>query len=249
MTTINEIDFPGNKKDSEFFLIGNESKSDKIFQHHYYQYYPKFIEYYKNFNNLAMLEIGIENKFSLNLWLEYFPNAFIYGIDINISDKGDRYQIFKANQSNINDLNFVINEISKPLFFILDDGSHIPEHQILTFDKLFDILLPGGTYIIEDIETSYWTNANIYSYKVNYGYKNENSIIEFFKLLVDDINNLYLTEKNKNIQKQIISNKISEKTRKNISTITFAQNCIIITKKTNQEISNTHNEYYWKERL
>ena len=30
-----------------------------------------------------MLEIGIQNKYSVNLWLEYFPKAFIYGIDIN----------------------------------------------------------------------------------------------------------------------------------------------------------------------
>ena len=34
---------------------------------------------------------------------------------------------------------------------ILDDGSHIPEHQILTFNTLFPSVVPGGIYIIEDV--------------------------------------------------------------------------------------------------
>ena len=40
---------------------------------------------------------------------------------------------------------------------IIDDGSHIPWHQIFTLETIFDTFLKdGGVYIIEDIETSYW---------------------------------------------------------------------------------------------
>ncbi len=34
---------------------------------------------------------------------------------------------------------------------IIDDGSHIASHILLTFETLFPHLLPGGTYIVEDI--------------------------------------------------------------------------------------------------
>ena len=48
-----------------------------------------------------------------------------------------------------------------------------------TFDLLFrQVLLPGGTYIIEDIETSYWSRNGLYGYTTRYGYHHENSCIE-----------------------------------------------------------------------
>jgi hypothetical protein len=245
-----EVGYPGNEINSEFYNIGKKAGTDKIYLHHYYHYYPKFIEYYKNFKDLAMIEIGVFKKESIYLWLEYYPESFIYGFDINISDDGDdKYKIIKCDQSNINDLKNIKNEISKPIFLILDDGSHVPDHQILTFEYLFEILLPGGTYIIEDIETSYWKNANIYGYDVNYGYKNPNSTIEFFKLLVDDINSQFINEDNKVIQNNLIYDRISEKTRKNISTITFTYNTIIVTKKLSQELENRKTPYRFNQKI
>jgi hypothetical protein len=90
--------------------------------------------------------------------LEYFPHSYIYGIDINEKKKGERYEILKADQSSTQQLRSVVEKsIHHPIFFIIDDGSHVPEHQISSFDYLFqEVLMPGGTYIIEDIETSYW---------------------------------------------------------------------------------------------
>ncbi len=40
---------------------------------------------------------------------------------------------------------------------IIDDGSHINDHVVTTFDFLFPKLAPGGIYVIEDTQTSYWT--------------------------------------------------------------------------------------------
>ena len=249
MSDITSVDYPANKRDAEFFEIGTKYKSDKFYHHHYYNFYPKFIEYYKLYPNLAMLEIGVEHKYSIELWLEYFPKAYIYGIDIDMSEEGDRYKIFKADQSQSSELHGVMNQITKPIFLIVDDGSHIPEHQILTFDLYFDLLLPGGTYIIEDIETSYWSKKGLYGYNTRYGYRHKDSLIEFFKILVDDINGLFLTDENKTIQTEMIGSKLCKKTRENISTITFTQNSIIITKKTEEEITYRPTEYYWKQHL
>jgi hypothetical protein len=142
-----------------------------------------------------------------------------------------------------------MNNITKPLFLIVDDGSHIPEHQILSFNLLFNKLLPGGTYIIEDIETSYWSKNAIYNYATKYGYHHPKSIVEFFKLLIDDVNSLFLTDENKIHQNNFLKNMLSETTRQNISTITFAHNSIIITKKSDEEIINRPKDYYWKHNL
>jgi hypothetical protein len=246
---IDEVEFPGNSRNAEFFLIGIDCKSDKFWHHHYYNFYPKFIQHYKTIKNCAMLEIGVQSKYSLELWLKYFPNAFIYGIDINVSEESERYKIIKADQSDPVQIDNSIRIMNHPLFLIIDDGSHIPEHQLLTFDKMFHILLPGGTYIIEDIETSYWSKNSLYSYKTQYGFKHPKSIIEIFKLIVDDINTLFLTEENKGIQNDIISSRISNENRKNISTITFTRNTIIITKKTKQEIEHCPINYNYAKNL
>jgi hypothetical protein len=50
------------------------------------------------------------------------------------------------------------------------------------------VIVEGGTYIIEDIETSYWTKGGLYGYETRYGYHHQNSLIEVFKDLLDDIN-------------------------------------------------------------
>jgi len=235
---------------SSFYDIGLKLNCDKIYQHGYHFIYSNFLEKYTDIKDVGMIEIGIENSASLKLWLNYFPNIFIYGMDINIEDKGDRFKIYKGDQSNKDHLNNLVNNIEKPIFFIIDDGSHIPEHQILTFDILFETLLPGGIYIIEDIETSYWSQNYIYQYETKYGYHHPNSIIEFFKLLIDDVNSEFLKVENKNIQTSVINEKINVKNRKNISSITFYHNCIIIKKKTKDEIEfYGDREYYWKQQL
>lgn len=231
-------------KNNDMYVLGNKYKTDKIYRHGYHRFYPKYIECYKNING-AMLEIGVENKFSINLWLDYFPKAFIYGIDINFEDNGKRFKIFKADQSSITELENVKNIISKQLFFIIDDGSHIPEHQLLTFNYFFDSLLAlGGTYIIEDIETSYWTKNSLYTYPTNYGYHHPKSIIELFKFLIDDLNTEYLHNENRALQMKILNKYFKESVRNWISSITFAQNCIIIVKKTQHEYNLYSNRNY-----
>ena len=39
---------------------------------------------------------------------------------------------------------------------VIDDRSHDPAHQMISFNSLFHALNLGGLYIIEDIKTSYW---------------------------------------------------------------------------------------------
>lgn len=64
---------------NEFSLLGRLYGTDKIYHHGYHRYYPRYIEPFKNIKNGGMFEIGIHAGRSLNMWKDYFPNAFIYG--------------------------------------------------------------------------------------------------------------------------------------------------------------------------
>jgi len=228
-----------------FKKLGDEniSVTDQT-SHGYHRFFPRYVDQYQNSDD-GILIIGIQNVKSLKLWLDYFPNIYIYGIDIGVEDKGDRYNIFKCDQSNKKQLAETINKINHKINIVIDDGSHIPEHQILSFDMLFKKLEDGGVYIIEDIETSYWKRGYIYSYSTNYGYKNKNSVIEIFKHLVDDVNNYYLNETDRQEQDKLLSLYFSKETRNMIKSVSFCQNCIILTKKCKDDAKYSDGIYAW----
>jgi uncharacterized protein (UPF0248 family) len=204
---------------NNFNELGKKYNTDKVYAHHYDEIYDFYLkEFYEK--NGAILEIGIFKGASLNMYLELFKNAYVYGIDINCEENNERYNIFKGDQSNELQLNNIkqniINE-NKNIFYINDDGSHIPEHQLLSFNVLFPLLVPGGIYIIEDIGTSYLSEGDCYGYPLNYGLKNKNNIAEIFKDTIDTINcqNTSCKVKHSNL----------------IGSIIFGRSCIIIKKK------------------
>lgn len=233
--------------DNELKKFGLISGTDKISVHGYHRFFNKELIEFKNMDNIGILEIGISQLKSIPMWKSYFPNAFIYGIDIYCEYNDDRAKVFKCDQSDINGLDVIKNEIMHPIYFINDDGSHLPEHQLLSFDYLFtNVLQDGGVYIIEDIEVSYWRNGHLYGYSAKYGFNNILSIIEKFKLLVDYVNSYYLSKNDKKILDDKTSF-ISSKTKNSISSINFSQNCIIIRKKSKEDLeyNNENIPYIW----
>jgi len=122
----------------------------------YLDIYERYFNKIKN-DVKVFVEIGILNGKSLKMWKEYFPNAIIYGIDINPNCKQfeeDRIKILIGDQNNDDFLNKVKSEI-KEIDILLDDGSHITTHQIKTFNYLHGLIKSGGFYIIEDLRNSY----------------------------------------------------------------------------------------------
>jgi hypothetical protein len=218
----------------EFY--GKKFNTDKIITHGYHRFYNKELIEYKNMQNIGILEIGVADFTSLDMWKSFFPYAFVYGIDISIEYKDNRLKVYKSDQSNLNNLEIIKNDINHPIYFINDDGSHIPEHQLISFDYLFsNVLQDGGTYIIEDIEVSYWKYGHLYGYNANYGFGHSLSIVEKFKLLIDYVNSSFLSENDK----KILDKKtefLSSKTKDAILSINFSENCIIIKKKQANDI-------------
>lgn len=220
----------------KFKQLGNLHKTDKVWNHQYEESYPIYLEKFKD-KKTSILEIGLEpqwGKASLGLWLDLFPNMYIYGLDIGTADEqSERYSILQCDQSKISDLKRCKEKINHAVSIIVDDGSHIPEHQLLTFNEYFPILEVGGVYIIEDIETSYWTKGECYGYRTKYGKGHEKSIIEIFKEPIDGVNYEFSQSSDGKVKHQ-----------KEIESICFHKNCIIITKREPES-----REYRYKNKL
>jgi cephalosporin hydroxylase len=118
--------------------------------------YLKIFEPLKN-GKLKILEVGIFRGGFL-LWMEdYFKDAEITGIDINILPdiKKERIKMLLCDQNDSNELNRIGQTIGK-FDIIIDDGSHRYEETKNTFKNLFPYLKDGGMYIIEDFVAGYW---------------------------------------------------------------------------------------------
>lgn len=120
---------------------------DKGTIHSYIDFYEKELFKYQHTAE-RVLEIGIAHGLSTNMWRKYFINAEIIGVDIK--DRGaiaEGCTLIYADATNH-------QTFSKYNFFdvIIDDGSHIFEHQIKSFNVLFPKLRSNGVYFIEDIQ-------------------------------------------------------------------------------------------------
>ena len=100
-----------------------------------------------------VMEVGIDRGFSLLLWRAYFFKAEIYGLDIDPQRMlyGVRIRSFVCNQSVEDDLRAAAAWAGGGFDFIVDDGSHVPEHQRLTASVLVPLLAPDSIYVIEDV--------------------------------------------------------------------------------------------------
>jgi len=98
-----------------------------------------------------VLEIGVQTNRSVKMWEEYFPNAIIYGLDIDSKCKKfeeGRVKIVIGDQSDER----ILSTLPSDLDIIIDDGSHIESHVIKSLNYLYKNKLKiGGIYVIEDM--------------------------------------------------------------------------------------------------
>ena len=122
--------------------------------------------YDKIFDNLRdkpldFLEIGILEGLKIYIFSKYLKNANFYRIDIDINPFYN-YGHSEEFLSRVKDISIVdtnkkedIDNYKKKINIkydvIIDDGDHDPRAICNTFDKFYEMLKPGGIYIIEDI--------------------------------------------------------------------------------------------------
>ena len=154
-------------------LVNNE-KTDKNTVHSYLSLYESLL---KNKRNTCrnVIEVGIKDGGSIKLWHDYFPNANIYGCDIQdettIWDQiknNDRIKLFPS--TNAYDSLFV-NQIKDIQFdFALDDGPHTLDTMIQFINLYLPLMKEDGILIIEDVQDIKW--LDILSSNVPQEYKN-----------------------------------------------------------------------------
>ena len=136
--------------------LGLQYNTDKAFWHRYTEIYDEWFLKYKT-SSTNVLEIGVLNGSSLKMLKTYFENANIFGVDIHPKSQyeDERIKTFVCDQSNRNNLQSFIRATNNTMYdVIIDDGSHFPEHQMITLSSLWSSLKPGGIYVVEDLHTS-----------------------------------------------------------------------------------------------
>lgn len=152
---------------------------------HYFDIYERYFNKYVD-RNVLMIEIGVDNGGSIEMWKKYLgQNTTIVGIDIRqeckqFEDVDNKIFVEIGDQSDTNFLNSIIEKYGKP-DIVLDDGSHIMNHLIKTFNFLYFNMKSEGTYLVEDLHTCYWS-------EFEGGLLSPNTFIEFTKSKIDELN-------------------------------------------------------------
>jgi cephalosporin hydroxylase len=107
----------------------------------------------------SVLEIGVKGGGSTAFWKALFPGATVIGLDIKLrrwllaGASTDGVIYLEGDQSDVRRLR-EIGERYGPFDLVIDDGSHVSDHQAATIRTLLPRVRPGGFYIVEDTHTS-----------------------------------------------------------------------------------------------
>jgi hypothetical protein len=157
--------------------------SDK-WEHYLPIYESLFAGFIARGQPVRVLEIGVQNGGSLQIWSKYFPaGSTVVGIDIHPACASlavePNISIRIGDASSPSALDCMLGEANFDI--IIDDGSHRSDQVVSTFWACFERLSPGGFYVIEDLHCSYWKSHGG-------GFRLAGSAIEQFKNLVDALN-------------------------------------------------------------
>ncbi|QSR87286.1 class I SAM-dependent methyltransferase [Candidatus Methylacidiphilum infernorum] len=210
---------------------------------HKWTSYLKIYDFaFSPFRNLPinLLEIGVQNGGSLEIWSKYFENALkIVGCDINPRCKelffsDPKIRIVIGDSCREETKNKILAETSS-YNLIIDDGSHKSSDIIKNFALYFPHLANKGIYLIEDLHCSYWKE---FEGGLFYPY----SAMGFFKKLVDIINYQHwaVAKERKELLKEfekLYDINIGNDTLSQIYKIEFFNSVCMITKSIEEENS------------
>jgi predicted O-methyltransferase YrrM len=134
--------------------------------HHYHLHYGNHFNDIRN-DVKKVLEIGVFCGHSMLMWQRYFPNAEIYGIDIDFTSnhlgltaldicKGvDRINLIEMDACDVDNVKKIESEIGNDFDIIIDDGSHHPMHQLFSLANYIELIKDDGHFVVEDIFLDY----------------------------------------------------------------------------------------------
>ncbi|WP_186307979.1 glycosyltransferase [Paraburkholderia sp. BCC1884] len=135
---------------------------------------------------IRLLEIGVQNGGSLEIWSKYFALAEkLVGCDINPDcaklTYADPRVAVVVGDANTDQSAAEILGHSPRFDIVIDDGSHRSSDIVRSFARYFSKLNDGGIFVAEDLHCSYWDlfEGGIYD---------PYSSIAFFKRIADIVN-------------------------------------------------------------
>lgn len=151
----------------------------------YVEELDKVLSVFRN-EQIVILEIGVQNGGSLEIWSKYFPKAQrIVGVDIDpkcgeLHFVDPRISVVISDATSDDGKRKVLQQA--PAFdVIIDDGSHKSSDIVRAFGHYFPVLNEGGFYVAEDLCCSYWADYEG-------GLHNPLSAMAFFRRLADITN-------------------------------------------------------------
>jgi len=129
----------------------NYKGTDKVTTHSYGHIYKNILKELEGRKNLTILEIGILSGSFLQVLHELFPDAQLYGVDITLKnykfDPNPNIHIYEMDGTREETADY----LNQSFDLIIEDGSHLIEHQKKTLDAFAPYLKKNGIFITEDI--------------------------------------------------------------------------------------------------
>lgn len=137
--------------------IGLKHGTDKASNDHdYLRHYQHHLTAAKSAGIDCIMEIGIFNGASLRMWKEWSQAKKVVGLDINKDTKKHEEGNIVVEIGNQEDPQFLVScVVSHNPSIVIEDGSHLWDHQIIAFQTIFPLLERGSTYIMEDLHVGF----------------------------------------------------------------------------------------------
>jgi len=146
----------------------------------------------------SIFELGIWDGGSTAFWFEYLQPDKLVAIDYLDRENDPTFEAYverkrlskrirtywRTNQADRERLReIVLTEFDDPLDLVIDDASHELHATKTSFETLFPLLRPGGTYLLEDWS---WETHPCFR-EEGHPWATREGLVEFVKGLVDDI--------------------------------------------------------------
>lgn len=166
-------DMVDTRNQPSFYDISIEKGTDKVTMHTYHDMYGRYLPSLRN-RRVKLLEIGGVDCSpahgpgpSYYTWLEYFPYAELYFVERDAACVDKWRDKLKGARAVVSgdpaDAGFLEGFVASltvddPAFafdVVIDGGGHTMAQQLVSLQTLWKTVRPGGTYFVEDLETSY----------------------------------------------------------------------------------------------
>lgn len=150
---------------TDLCLLGVTHPTDKspynmnnnLHKHPYSAIYNLLFSSIRN-NPIKLGEVGILDNMSMICWRKYFPNALLYGyewfdsrLQKAIDDNLPNVEYVKMNVESEKSIETALSSSEGKFDVLIDDSTHIFEHQIKLINVGHKYVKSGGYLIVEDI--------------------------------------------------------------------------------------------------